>query len=482
MSREYTLNGYAVPDEDVLSYDKQDVSVDFNGTFSVASKFEVTLDDTDKDSYNPFYSGSLFYGVDWWNTDLDVYDSDIEGYAFRGRIKKIAVSDRNSAIKVTGSNVMQDLIETVCVYDNTAGGNETPAEAVKNILTTAMGLDEATYIDDGSFQEAIDIQTTETAWVDVVFTKDDGKKCKAVIQELCRMSRCSFYCENEKFYLIQYQDWNGQIGTEIDDDDIQERNFEIDTVEDQLINDYVVKYDNSGTIATATGSDASSQSTYDLVRTFLVPKDSKDETSSSDYKILYANSAGAGWAGDLMLDENKNIKYKITFQLDNSSGRWEELRLFEQLDLSFAYFSREPVKIIKLARDRDKRTITVSAYFLNLPINVAVRDSTPPEPVELISVDGVDEGVLVKWTQSQEADHVGYEVFITSTKGEWKNEFCHLGRSPIDVKNPSTVDGYAYTYLRQLNNGTEYHVKVKSYDTRFNKSAFSNSLSGTPSA
>jgi len=478
--REYNINDFDIPTEDITSFGKEDIAVDFNGVVSVASKMNIDLDDTDKDNYNPFSTGSLFFGVAWWGKPALIYETEIENYVFKGKIKKVDVNEKNNLIKVTATSAMQDLIDTTCVYDNTAT-DECPAEAIKNILLNVMGLDEDENIDGGSFQKAIDIQTNVTAWVNVKFIKEDGKKCKAVIQELLFMSRCSFYVENEVFYLIQFEEWNKQVGREVQDGDVLEKNFEIKVIDEKLANDFVIKYDNAGTIATETGDNAASQANYGVVKTFNIPKDSLDSTTSADYKILYKNSAGAAWAGALAMDELKNMQYKCIFELDNGRSKWSNLKLNEQIDISFAYFNREPARVARITPSNNRRKIKIEAILLNLPVNVAVRDAIPPDPVELISLLPLDQGALVTWTKSIEGDHVGYEIFLTTTKGEWEAEFCNLGRSPIDVKNPPlSGEGYAYQYIRQLTNGVKYYFKIKSYDTRFNKSAFSNVLSVIP--
>jgi len=480
MSLVHTLNNTVIPDEDIIAYGKDEQSVDFNGNTLIASEYTIDIDDLDRDDYNPLYSGSLLYGVSWWNKEITVFDSDNGVYIWRGRLKKFKGDWANNKLTITSSNYIQDAIDTICVYENT--GNKTPAQIVYELLTDNLGIDDS-YINYSGFQSAINIQTASTVYTKVVFTKDDSKNVLQVIAELCRITQCVLYVVNNIISLWQYEEWGGLLGFEVRNDDIVEGSFKFETVEDRIINDYSVAYENGANIALSTDSNAASISNYGITKSFLVPDEDVDSTLAADYKILFLNAAAAGWAGDLAITRYKNILYKCEFILDNLKGEWNFLELNDQLDLNFyPPFVREPIRVTKLVKDKDKKLINIEAIFLNLPVNAYARDVEAPIPVELMSVIGGDRTLFIKWTQSAEDDHLGYYVYITSTPGEWETEFCNMGRSRIDIKNPSTIEGYAYVVLSQLNNGTRYYVKVTSYDTSFNESEDSNILSATPFA
>jgi len=481
MSFTYTLNNAVIPDADIISYGKDEQDESFNGENLIAATCNVELDDINKDDYNPLYVGSLLYGIAWWNKEITIYDDDNGVYIWKGRLKKITNSWSSNKLSIKSSNYIQDAIDTICVYNNT--GNKTPAQIIYELLNTNLEVPDS-YINYSGFQGAINIQTASTVYTKVVFTKEDSKNILQVIEELCRITQCVLYVVNNIIHLWQFEEYAGMIGFGVKNRDIISKSFKFETIEDKIVNDYSVAYDAGANIALKTDSDSSSQDNYGVVKSFLVPNEDIDSTLVGDFKILFLNIAAATWAGALAVTRYKNILYQCKFVLDNVRGAWSFLELNDQLGLNFyPPFIREPIRVTKLVKDNDKDLILVTAVFLNLPVNVYARDVIPPTPIELRSVIGSDRQVLIKWSQSAEADHLGYYIYFTSTPGEWESEFCNAGRSRIDVKNPDTTpDGYAYITLSELNNGTEYYVKVTSYDTSFNESEDSNILSAVPFA
>jgi hypothetical protein len=441
----------------------------------IASKLDITLDNTDPTVFDDRYAGSLFYGADWYNDSVTIYDDVLDTYVWKGRLKKIAVNEQNRTLTVKTTNYIYDLATTPCVISSTS--DTTPAAHSYDMLVDPNYLNiPAEDISYGGFQEAINIQAANSAYVNISFVKSDNKNCLAVITELCRLSHCHIWATDNKIYFWQWRAYAGELGAAVNEGSILAKKYS-HTFDDKIIyNDYSVAYDSAGAVTFATGSNAASILKFG-VKVFAVP-DKEVSSVSTEVKILYKNATGATWSGAMAIDRFRDFRKIAKFTLDK---KLDYVPISDQLDLNFEPFVREPVQIIGRQYDREKRTISVVAEFLNTPYQRYARDMIPPEPVELIALMPLDRGLFIKWTKSPESDHVGYHIWFTATPGMWEQEECNYGRSPIDVKNPpDTPDGYASWNIHELTNGVEYYIQISSYDNSLNESKVSNKMSGIP--
>jgi hypothetical protein len=477
MSLVFTIDDITINNSDVLDFPQTAETVTLSGASSnlFPSELELKLDNVSGD-YDDRDSGTLFFGTSWYNSDLTIYDDVTESYIWKGRVKSFNLNQYEKIVTVRSVNLIQDIAETTLVYNSTS--STTPAEHIYNIIVDEVGIS-TDNLNLASFNEAIAIQDNNSVYVNITFTASDDKKALPVISELCRMTQCELYTEDNKLYLYQYQVYNSELGELIEDKNlIADSSYKHYFDEKIIVNSYSIKYDNSGTIATATGSDATSQTTFG-VRAFNIPNESLDSTTSSEYKILFKSSGAATWAGDLAIDRYQSLtKY---FEI-NTGSELDTIKLNSQVDLSFDGMSREPGRIVEKNYNTETETIFFKGYYLNTPYQHVARDTTPPEVPEIIDVFSLADGsLIIKFTKNFETDFIGYKLYFTATPGVWENDFSNQGASPIDIKNPdTTLDGYYYYQITGLSNSTNYYFKMKSYDNRFNMSAFSNVAECTP--
>jgi hypothetical protein len=435
----------------------------------IADSISITLNNINQE-YDDRVSGSLFYGADYIGWPVDVYDSEKNIYLWRGKLRLLEKNDNQEAI-ITTTNYKQSLANITCVYDSSAA-NETPAESIYNLLTDPdQGNISPDDIIFEGFQNAIVIQQANNAYAVVVYTIDDNVNILTVISELCRISQCGLYEINNHIGLYQWEQYSGEIGIEITAADIIAKSYK-DIDDDEIIyNDYSVAYNDSGTATYITSEDTDSQLFFGK-RSFLVPNEDVDSTSDNDFKILLKNATGAAWAGDLALTRRKHITKKASFNLN---WKFNFLGVFDLLRLNFDPFINEPFMVDRLNFNLEKQIIEVEGWFVNFPYEFYSRDVAPPEIPALISVIPLgDGGITIKWSRVMDADLLGYQLYFASTLGEWGGEQCNIGISPIDIKNPSqATDGNYYITLYQLASGSKYYFKIRSYDTSFNVSDFS---------
>ncbi len=470
MSYTLTINSTEIEAADIASIPNSVEKLDFDNKI-LPDTYKIKLDNTDKTYYDDRYPASFFYASDFYGWPFDLYDDDNENYIFKGVIKNITVSDSNNVIEIEATNYIEKLSKKNTVYTNSS--NKTIAQIIYELLTdAACGAIDTSVISYDGFQDAINIQTTNSAYIDITYVEKDSKTLINVINELLRMSQCSLYTSNNFICMYQWQQWGGITGERITSHDILPKTYKHYYNQDNVKNSYSVAYDNAGSVLYATGSDSSSISKFGT-RPFNIPNDKVNSTTSTDFKILFRNSTGATWAGALALTRYQYIqKY---FELEMSYQK-NYIQLAEQIDLAWYPFYGEPGQIVEREIDIDKKIIKVTGLFLNAPHQYYARDYTPPDPVFIEAAFPLsNEGIFLKFTKNFDTDWVGYKIYFTSSNGEWFQEICHLGISPIDNKNTdTTVDGFCFAEIHQLETGVNYYFKITAYDTSGNESLDSN--------
>jgi len=464
-----SLNSQIIPLEDVKRYPKTNEKIQLSGATLISSKMDITIDNSNPQKYDDRYEGSLFYGVDWYNAPAVITDGD--EVIWNGRIKNITLDERSRSLTITTTNFIKDMADTPCIISS--DNDITWAELILIILQLNgyMELSSADLLL-SSFTSAIAYQETVQAYGKINFTRNDNKNVLPVLDEICRMTQCHIYSQNNRIGLFQWTAWDGKIGYSIDENNMLAGSYKHYFVEDQIKNDASIGYDSDGVALFTSSIDPESVTKYGT-KLFNVPDRNLESTTSADYKLLFRNSTGAQWASDLAIERFSGLIKMCEFTLDDSRTY---IQINDQIDLNEdSVFYNEPVRVVERVHDRDRRTVAISAEFLNIPTRYYERDETPPEPVEIVGLFRIDDdSIMVKWTASIESDHVGYLLYFSTSTGDWLTESSRSGPSPNDIKNPPlTLDGYCYHILTGMSR-TGYYVKIKSYDSSNNKSLDSN--------
>lgn len=465
-----------IPDSDLLEYPLQEEMIEFNRDKILAASVDIILGN-DESEYSPFSPLSIFYHSDWYDKPVEIYNSRYGLYTFKGRIKNITEDSKRKTVTVRGTNFVRDMADSILNWSSTA--ELTPAELILTILTDHVGIDEE-YINQGSFLNVINVQDADSIYADLNYSTEDNISCLAVIEELCRITNCHLYTINNIIYLWSWEEYSGALGTRIIPKDIDPGSFST-TFVDKVVNAYKIAYKNGASVAYKT-TDYPTSLTASIAkfgtRTFSVPNENIESTTATDFKILLQSAAAAQWCGNRQIDRYADLTQTFQLTLD---GDLSFLHLNDQVDLDFGNFHMEPGRITAIKPDRSRNQIEIDGEFLNLPVNVVTRDEEPPISPELIAAMPGRKKVLLKWTANQETDLAGYYIYLSATKGMWYQELCHLGRSPIEIKNPAiSADGYCYVEIRELHPGTIYYFKISAFDTSYNEGQASNILCAVP--
>lgn len=471
---ELYINNYLIPHADVKKFPVADERIVFEGTGTLmASSYDFEMDNTDKSKYSDRVVGSFFYGMDFYNKTAELYSTLLGTTIWKGTIKNITESEKNNTIVINATNYIRNLADITCVYSNTL--NKTGAQIIYEILTQValIPVDDIFY---SSFQNVINIQDANQVYFNVSYTSEDGKSCLDIINEICRITQSHLYLYNNIISLYQWSAWSGGSGFELKAKDIIESSYS-HTYDNKLIyNNISVVYESSGSVAYSTVSDATSILKYGK-RSFNVPNEKIDSTSSSSFKILLKTSTGAAYCKNLALNRFKEIRKYCEFAVDSG---FDFLTLNTQADLTFDTYSLEPVRVIERKIDNNNNTITLKCEFLNIPVRVS-RDTESPLPPEINSVFPMaDGGIFIKLTKNNESDFNGNNIYFSTNIVEWNYEICNLGESPIAVKNLPISNGYQYVKIYGLNKGSKYYFKATSYDTSLNESDDSNIITCIP--
>lgn len=463
-----TIDNNEIPTGDIKTYPVMKNVAEYNNNL-IAAEMDIVLDNTDG-GYSDTNTASQFYGVNWVDKEVTVYDDELDLYVWVGRIKNLTQDDRSRTVTVRTANYIRDLVDVSCVY---TGSAVSPAEAIYDILTDVVGVPDS-YIQFGGFQDAINIQEANSATINITFTSDDNKTCMGVIQELMRMSQCVLYTMDNIIHLWQWRQWDGVIGKRIGAEYYLPGSLKT-SYEFHIYNAYAIYYNNAGTAALATGTQSGTLGD----KKFVVPDENMESTTSTDYRILYTSSTGANWAGVLAMSRYQYQRKIIEFELDEPM---KEVDPNDQVDITFGDYRGEPIRLIGASYDANKHNVKCEGEFLNLPVNVVTRDTTPPSAPVLVELLPLYRAVFAKFSIVLDADLLGYRIYLSpGSPGQWRGLLTNLGESPVEVATPSlTPDGYNYLIISELTAGAIYHAKASAYDTSFNESDFSDALSCSP--
>lgn len=482
MSRTIYINNTALTSSDVIEWPKQSEVMAFEGSNIIPEDIEFTLNNYDHD-YDDRYAASIFYGTSGYGLIVQLWDDDAGRFIFEGKIVQITVDDGSGETRVEAASYLADLSDTSCQYTNYTGvafTQKTPAAAIYEILTNEAGIPAASIIYSG-FQRAINIQTASSVFVEVLSEDAAGEtnnnSCADIINELLRVSHCNLYTQNNMVCLKQWETYAGAIGVPVYSHNLPGGEYQHYYATDgdiPIFNSYVVYYDSSGTATKLTGQDATSVTAYGE-RRFLVPDADMDSTTSTDYRVLMANATGGAWVGTTAIARYKDMRRMCEFTTDDSL---EYSHVGDQLDLRFDPFVGEPVMVVERNYDNDAGRIEWKCLFLNSPTEVVERDTTAPDTVYVVNAEQIDFGIRVTWNKSAAADHAGYKVYFSSVPGMWRTEICNKGTSPIDNKSTDTSEnGCIHQDLLYLTPNVTYYFKVTDYDSSFNESDDSNTVS-----
>lgn len=474
MSFEYYFDNTKISDEDIAKYPKQLERLSFDNDKIMADNVAIEISNVNRNKYDPRYPGSLLFGTQFYNKVFEIFRGGL--VVFSGIVKNIIVNDSNDRLTIVADSVFINL-QADCVYSSDS--DKTPAEIIYEIITDVAKVDES-FINYNSFLDIDNKQSAAGVYMIVNYSKEENQSCMNVISEICRIMQMKVISLNGQITAWQWEEYAGDIGTEIKDNVHISKTYKEQYDDETLINKTYIAYKNGINVSFV--EDEYLQTILDQDKYFSVPDEKIDTEGASSpyekYKILLKSQAAAQYVSSLALKRYQYLKKIFEMQI---SGNYEFLTIGDQVDLTTDNYIREPARIIEREFDQDNNRIKIKCEFVNSPAEIFDRDKEPPEVPELIAAMPTSTGsVILKWTKNIESDFVYNNVYLTTTPGEWFSESCSLGSSPVRIQSAGeTSDGFYFVELRQLQDETLYYFSVSSIDSRLNESEKSNVLSCT---
>lgn len=448
------INNITIPQADIISLSNVSESLDHVGDSIAGAQATIVLDNVGG-AYDERVPGSLFYNTDWYNSEVEIYDTDIKLTIFVGRIKKYQIDDNSRRVTITVNDVIVDMNDIVCVCSLSL---KTPAEVIYTILTDPNGLNlSPERIVKGSFDAAIAYQSGLGITIEVNYLAKDNIKVFDAIRTICQYTGASLYVRDNRIVYYQRKHYSGELGRNLYDSDIIVGSVKHESGELPIYNAYEITYKSGSGVATVSGVNYLSKVRYVVQNTFVVPQSGRNSTNASDYKVLFSTQAAAQAAGELILSLYAYRRTKIEFAVDIE---YADIMLGDIVIAQFKPYVNEPIIVTEINKAPERHTMTVKGELVNY-YRTIVLDTTPPNKQEIL-------GYCYNYNQQRlyiEARHdstaVGYFVYV-SYDGTFKDV-----ATVIDKLSPFKAPSYRYNnkqYLYFAALPGNYYIKIAAVD------------------
>ena len=286
-----------VPEEDIVDIPVMEEIIEL-GNELFASSVEIVLNNTEH-VYDIRNIYSNFYNKNWRNKLVEIYDNN--KLLIAGKIKGYRLSDTNITIEI--SNVIRDMAETPIIYRNFS--NLTWAGNILNIIKDPdiMNLSDNQIIME-SFSNAINIQTANSAFGRINYTREHNMTVLPVLNEICRFTQCILYTSQNRIGLYQWVK-NPVISQNLSSSEIIAGSFSI-TSRSDIINSVSMAYIIDNNVGRMKIQDLDLIKKHGL-KTFNMPdRKINDDKEIKSYSMIFSSGAGARWAGNQVLDRFQN--------------------------------------------------------------------------------------------------------------------------------------------------------------------------------
>jgi len=448
-----SINGVTIPQSDIISISTVNESLDHVGDTIVGSQSTIVLNNVEG-AYDERVSTSLFYSTDWYNSDVTIFDTEVNLTIFTGKIKKYSIDDTTKRVTITVNDIFVDMNDVVCICSLSA---KTPAEVVYTILTDPDGMNTPEdRIVRGTFDTAIAYQASLGITIEVNYLAKDNIKVFDAIRTICSYTGAALYMKDNRIIYLQRKPYNGELGRNLYDKDIVVGSVRQISGDLPIYNAYDILYKTGSSVGSVSGVNYLSKVKYGVTNTFTVPQSGRSGSSATDYKALFSSPEAATAAGELILSMFAYRRTKIEFTLSLDYG---DIMLGDIVIAQFRPYTNEPILVTDITKNVEKRTIHVKGELVNYYRTVAL-DTTPPDKPSIL-------GCLYNYNQqrlylevSYDPTVSGYYVYVSRDGTFSDMVICGDKLSPF---KPETFI-YGKKYLYFMTPPTTLYIKIATYD------------------
>lgn len=449
-----TINDYTIPQADIVSISTVIESLDHKGDSISGSQATITLNNVDG-AYDERIYGSLFYGVDWFNSEVEIYDTDIKLTIFVGRIKKYAIDDTNRRVTLTVNDAIVEMNDIVCICSLSG---KTPAEVIYTILTDPNGLNLSdNRIVKGTFDAAAAYQASLGITLEVNYLAKDNIKIFDAIRAICEYTGASIYMRDNRIVYVQRKPYTGELGMALYDKDIIVGSVRQESGDLPIYNAYEITYKSGSGVAIASGVNQSSRIKYGVLNTWVVPQSGRSSTLASDYKLLFSTQAAALAAGNLILSLYAFRRTLVQFSV---SIEYADIMLGDIIIAQFKPYTNEPILVKEIQKNPEQRTIQIKGELINYYRTIEL-DTTPPNTPEI-------KGYIYNYNQqrlyievSNDPTVSGYYVYVSRDNSFQDIVVVQDKLSPF-IAPTTTYLGKQYLYFTTPPDS--YYLKITAFD------------------
>jgi len=332
--------------------------------FNVPDSYQIELNNTRPERYDPKYAGSILYGTKVIGLPVSVFDVDLNQTIMRGVTKN--VSTDNGFVTVECTSQLSAIADRDAEIVETS---VTPAQAAYKMITAPRSLGTTTplidpsYFDMTSYRFAHTHQAQNRCYIDIAVYKggDDKKKYADIIPELNKIGHMNVYSHYDKIYFWQYTTDNTP-SVIID-------KYVTNSYRDYYSQDEAYKIKNSCSIVYKNGASVSYYENKDMDSIeeygegiFGIPTDEVDSDASTDFSAIITNVNGAKWCGDTGISRLKAPALFCEFAIEYKY--MPLVKVGDVIGLNWSPFSNTPVRILECDYDRRGRRISLICLFV----------------------------------------------------------------------------------------------------------------------
>ena len=180
------------------------------------------------------YFKSIFSGMRWKYGSCKIWDNN-NIQRWNGVIRNIKLNHNNKSVKIISANSLSKYFSRNINYESSAW--ETPAQAFKNICDS-VGF---TYYDNNALNTSDSVYAENGCYIKCYFNSGDDITLQQAIEKIAEICGADIYGHDDLIYFKVFRIYSGGASYTITTDDMV-KVPELDFLEDQLINDYNIKY------------------------------------------------------------------------------------------------------------------------------------------------------------------------------------------------------------------------------------------------
>jgi hypothetical protein len=300
---------------------------------------------------------SMFHGIDWLYTPIEIIDSDNET-DWKGDIIRIPRDHKSAKALIVSKDSYYKFRDEIIEYES--ADFEYGVEAFKNICDI-VGYTDYNML---TYQKSYNILEAAECKIKCNFNKSSNVNFQHAINHIARYSNAYVYNNNNEMYFKVWEYHSGEVNFSVENDDIKSK-CKVDEDINSLYNDYSISYyDDMGTPATD-----SANNNIGLIsrnkhkdKTFVLRGDNNSQIIFKDLtSAVYIGEGKIRRVHKNLLTNPKPLSY-IDFELYKDFESRLTINSYFKLTINREGWENNIMEPFKFTISQDKNDITIKAF------------------------------------------------------------------------------------------------------------------------